>query len=214
MDIRIEKSKTDQLKRGASVRVVRQAENPQDCPVNITLIYLRMLDYPESCNGWLQPRVRHTSQGQRGDVTRRLSYTRFLQDLKDLIEATGRDSSFFREHSGRRGGATAAAEARAKWIDLKKLGRWASDAAPQLYVENTEKRRSELPLLLAQAAQNKDTSNIQERLCIVRPVAREPIREAAASHDRVSVTEGPLPIILPPCREPAAGPVVKLPSMQ
>ena len=94
---------------------------------------------------------------------------RRLQDLKDLISNTGRAGEQYGEHSGRRGGATAAEEAGAKWADLKKLGRWASGTAPQLYIKNTEQRRSELSLMLAAAAQahSEAGSQIRTRYTII-----------------------------------------------
>ena len=217
MDIFIKKSKTDQLRRGASVRVARHWEKPHACPVNITLIYIRMLKYSSGQNGLMQPRIITTKHGQAGAPDSRLSYSRALQDLKDMIEATGRDSSSYGEHSGRRGGATAAAEAGAEWTDLKRLGRWASDTAPQLYVENTERKKSRLPDLLAREAQ-KDRSDIESRLTRLR--VRPPALTQGGSGMSTSVTRSAqqdttLSVMLPRA-EPRApeGPLVGLPQSQ
>lgn len=69
----------------------------------------------------------------------------------------GRDPTNFGEHSGRRGGATAASEAGVSWIDLKRHGRWASNSAPQRYIEDTQKRTNKVPNILLQSA--KDNNN-------------------------------------------------------
>ena len=66
LDVRVRKSKTDQLRQGSSVRIARQDNRPHNCPVNISQIYIRMLKYPPGFNGLLQPRIRNTKQGQAG----------------------------------------------------------------------------------------------------------------------------------------------------
>ena len=212
MDVRIRRSKTDQLRVGATVRVARHQDSPHSCPVNLTWIYMRMLRYAEGVNGLMQPRIKQGSDGQGGWANLPLSYSRALQDLKDLMEKTGRDGNAFDEHSGRRGGATAAAEAGAKWTDLKKLGRWASDAAPQLYVENTERRRSELPLLLAAAAQRDRRAG--------KTTSPRDGRPSCGSRDLPPVQSAPAPVhlpgesftvLLPPAIVPPEGPAVTLP---
>ena len=195
------------------MRVAKQEGNPPNCPVNVSLIYIRMLSYPVNVNGLMQPRILQGAAGQRGDANRALSYSTALQDLKALIAATGRDGNAFGEHSGRRGGATAATEAGAQWADLKKLGRWASDSAPQLYVENTEKRRSALPRLLAAAAQQAAAGSGRGSRPLRGP--REASREAAASltdhGDQNMIAPA---VVLPPCGEPLTGPVVSLPDFK
>ena len=217
MDITIWKSKTDQHRQGATVRVARHKEAPQACPVNITLIFMRMLKYPNGFNGSMQPRILRDNQGQRGCTQCTICYSRALQDLKELITRTGRDAEKFDEHSGRQGGATAAAEAGAKWADLKKLGRWASDAAPQLYVDNTEGRKSKLPVLLAAAA--------QERIINARgrgPRSRHAVTIAAEGSPSFTIlnvgsdtADRPISVVLPPAgRATPAGLAVILPSMQ
>ena len=164
MDITIRKSKTDQHRQGAVVRVARHKDAPHVCPVNITLIYMWMLRYPSRFNGSMQPRILPDDRGQRGCTQHSICYSRAIQDLKELVARTGRSAEMYGEHSGWRGGATAAAEAGAKWTDLKKLGRWASDSAPQLYVDNTERRKSELPALLAAAVQGRNRNARQRRI--------------------------------------------------
>ena len=214
LDLYIGKSKTDQKRKGSWVRVARHKDTPHDCPVNITLIYIRMLKYPSGFNGSLQPRIIQDEQGQRGSQQHEICYSRSLQDLKALIAKTGRSHGSFGEHSGRRGGATAAAKAGAKWTDLKRLGRWASDAAPQLYVENTERRKSQLPQMLAAAAQAEATvyTSLRQRTA-GRRVTEQP--DPAPTARAVPITLHPtLNVILPPAgREAPAGPHVIPPPL-
>ena len=80
-----------------------------------------------------------------------------MEDLKTLMALIGRDPTNFGEHSGRRGGATTASEAGVSWIDLKRHGRWASNSAPQRYIEDTQKRTNKVPNILLQSA--KDNNN-------------------------------------------------------
>ena len=207
MDIRVARSKTDQMNKGSSVRVARQPAKPHACPVNITQIYIRMLRYPSSCNGLMQPRISQDPEGHKGDPETKLCYSRALADLKDLVSRTGRPGAEYGEHSGRRGGATAAAEAGAKWTDLKKLGRWSSDAAPQLYVENTVKRRSELPLMLAAAAQaEKPKSHPTIPPYVAQGGGGSPSPAQEASRHQ----EEHLSVVLPPVSA-TIGPAVSLP---
>ena len=57
MDVNVSKSKTDQMRQGANVRVARQLQKPHACPVNIILVYIRMLKYPAGFDGSVQPRI-------------------------------------------------------------------------------------------------------------------------------------------------------------
>ena len=99
----IVRSKTDQLRLGHAGRVARQPGNQHDCPVNITEIYLRMLKFNNEQVNFLQPRIGRNEQGQYGIPDTRICYSNALTDLKDIIALTGRDSSGYGEHSGRRG---------------------------------------------------------------------------------------------------------------
>ena len=66
-----------------------------------------------------------------------------------MMAMIGRDPTLYGEHSGRRGGATTASEAGVSWLDLKRHGRWASDSAPQRYIEQTDKNANRVAAALA-----------------------------------------------------------------
>ena len=65
----------------------------------------------------------------------KLRYTTAKEDLQKLLHELGYDAKQFGEHSGKRGGATAAAASGATAAEIKLLGRWRSDATPHLYVD-------------------------------------------------------------------------------
>ena len=93
----------------------------------------------------------------------------------------GRDPTDFGEHSGRRGGATAATEAGVSWLDLKRYGRWVSDSAPQRYVETTTKLANTVPAALAKHKKNKAAEwTTDARLISVKGTSEEERRK----HDR------------------------------
>ena len=204
MEINIKRSKTDQLKHGAQVRIARQTDAPDQCPVNITHVYMRMLRGDREDTVQLQPRVAWKEGQQRAIEGTTVSYSTALQDLKELISKTGRNGEEFGEHSGRRGGATAAAEAGVQWTDLKKHGRWSSDSAPQRYTENTQKRRSAVALALARAAVT------DARACHRRPMGEQATGRITEEGTGTSLP-GPT-VVLPPATGPsgpeAAGPKI------
>ena len=94
---------------------------------------------------------------------KKLSYSTALEDTKALMALIGRDPSDYGEHSGRRGGATAASEAGVSWIDLKRHGRWASDSAPQRYIEQTAKRTHAVAAALANESEERNETRYDTR---------------------------------------------------
>lgn len=78
-----------------------------------------------------------------------MGYSTALEDLKSFMALIGRNPADYGEHSGRRGGATAASEAGVSWLDLKRFGQWASDSSAQRYIEETDKRKNGVPTTLA-----------------------------------------------------------------
>ena len=145
--LHIRKSKTDQLGEGAYVRI--QATEEENCPVELTRLYLHKLNYGTE-NGFFQPQIRTYKDGtQSGVWFKKLGYSSALEDTKAMMAMIGRDPTLYGEHSGRRGGATTASEAGVSWLDLKRHGRWASDSAPQRYIEQTDKNANRVAAALA-----------------------------------------------------------------
>ena len=70
-----------------------------------------------------------------------LLYNTSLCDLHICLTKVGIDPTGFSEHSGRRGGTTAAASAGASIYELMLQGRWKSQDMPRLYSDNAAKTR-------------------------------------------------------------------------
>ena len=103
MILRVKKSKTDQLGEGTFVKI--NMTELDHCPVEITRLYIRKLNYGTE-NGFLQPKIRTYKDGRQAGVWHsKVGYSTALEDLKSLMSLIGRDPTNFGEHSGRRGGA-------------------------------------------------------------------------------------------------------------
>ena len=76
-------------------------------------------------------------------------YSTALRDLRNLLRLVGIDPSGFGEHSGRRGGTTAAAAKGATLDDLMIQGRWRSESMPRLYTDNAKKNKRQFARRLA-----------------------------------------------------------------
>ena len=176
--LHIRRSKTDQLGAGQYVKI--QATEMESCPVEITRRYIEKLRYGTE-NGYFQPQIRSYKDGEQAGVWhKKLGNSSALEDTKAMMAIIGRDPTEFGEHSGRRGGATAASEAGVSWVDLKRHGRWASDSAPQRYIEQTDKKASIVANALA----------IPPREQVEESVSRRPAPDNAAEAARIRTVHG------------------------
>ena len=78
-----------------------------------------------------------------------LLYNTALRDLRKCLTKVGINPEGFGEHSGRRGGTTAAALAGASIDELMLQGRWATKEMPRLYTDNAKKVRREFAAILS-----------------------------------------------------------------
>ena len=140
-DIFIKKSKTDQHAKGDYVSISRHS-NPVLCSVSLTLLYLKRLNYT---SGFILPAVK----GKLPDSSTPLSYASALRDLKKCLSHVNINPSGFGEHSGCRGGTTAAAISGASIEKLILQGCWRSTDMPRLYTDNALKMRREFALRLS-----------------------------------------------------------------
>jgi integrase len=119
--VRIARSKTDQYRQGMEVLIAADA-GPY-CPVRFTREYLDRLH--GSQDEFLQPRILSVKKKgskfreQRAVPTSQVSYTTALEDLRHVIASVGLNPSMFGEHSGKRGGASAAGAAGASKEGIK-----------------------------------------------------------------------------------------------
>ena len=73
-----------------------------------------------------------------------LGYTTATEDLRKLLVTLGVPLLHFTEHSGKRGGATTAANLGMNAEDLQKLGHWKSAEMSVKYVDMSIARRIKL----------------------------------------------------------------------
>ena len=78
-----------------------------------------------------------------------MPYNTALRDLRRTLKQIGVDPAGFGEHSGRRGGTTAAATHGATLDELMIQGRWRSEAMPRLYTDNAKKAKRKFARRLA-----------------------------------------------------------------
>ncbi len=77
-----------------------------------------------------------------------MPYSGALSDMKKLMTSLGYDAALYGQHSGKRGGATAAAANGATDKQLKRLGGWRSDAMSAKYVDLSVTSRISMSELL------------------------------------------------------------------
>ena len=140
-DLFISKSKTDQHRKGDWVSIAAQPGSPS-CPVAFTRRYLSFLPYD---SGYIMPSLKKSSP----DPSSPLKYNTALRDLRSALRLIGIDPAGYGEHSGRRGGTTAAAAKGASVDELMLQGRWRSESMPRLYTDNALKCRRKFARRLA-----------------------------------------------------------------
>ena len=142
-DIFISKSKTDQTRKGDWVAIASQPDSSY-CPVAFTRKYLSLLPYD---SGFIMPSLKNSIP----DSSSPLKYNTALRDLRSVLRLIAVDPQGYGEHSGRRGGTTAAADKGATLDELMIQGRWRSESMPRLYTDNAIKCKRKFARRLAVA---------------------------------------------------------------
>ena len=83
------------------------------------------------------------------DPSSPLKYNTALRDLRSVLRLIGINPTGHGEHSGRRGGTTAAAAKGATLDELMNQGRWRSESMPRLYTDNDIKCKRKFARRLA-----------------------------------------------------------------
>ena len=146
-------SKTDQLRQGKPVFVSRIRGSPF-CPVMLMKAYTLRLQFEAFKGhafpflGFLFPAIR-----QQREVStlqnKAFSPQAALKAFRELLEEIGLSNpKSFSLHSGRRGGATAAAMNGCDFLSIKRQGRWKSDTCPQLYIDEAHMRKNNFSMYL------------------------------------------------------------------
>ena len=141
-----------QFREGGTRLVASNTREPLYCPVRLTGLYFNRLGGSYSCSrydGFLVPRTRRGLDIRlEADGRFPLGYTTAKEDLRNLLAKLGYDSARFTEHSGKRGGATTAAERGMASDDLQRLGGWRSRGMAAKYTDASAEKRLKLSSLL------------------------------------------------------------------
>jgi hypothetical protein len=131
MEIFLEKGKTDQYRSGRWVLIARVGG--LYCPVALTEFLLEIGQYKSLGPG---PLIRSTTVSSSQQYLRRQQpvYSTVLSWFKDGVSSLGLDPSLYGTHSGRRGGATRAANVDVPDRLFKEHGAWKSERAKDGYV--------------------------------------------------------------------------------
>ena len=135
MTIKVDKSKTDQLRQGDEV-VIAQSEG-NVCPVFLLKEYLKKLDMsPDSSEFINRPLVKTKSSYKLVQVDKHILYATFMGELTKSLPSIVPDPSIYGTHSFQSGGASRAANNRVSDRIFQRHGRWKSVAAKDGYVKD------------------------------------------------------------------------------
>ena len=135
MTIKVEKSKTDQLRLGDEVVIAQSGGNI--CPVFLLKAYLRKLDIdPHSSEFIFRPLVKTKSSYKLVKSDKPISYTTFRDHLAKSLQNIVPDPSVYGTHSFRSGGASRAANSGVSDRIFQRHGRWKSVAAKNGYIKD------------------------------------------------------------------------------
>ena len=132
----IPNSKTDQHNDGETVMIARTGSSM--CPYDILSEYLKLAQIDKDDEKYIFRGVTRVRAGvSMRKVDKPISYSTVRDVILTEIEAVGEDRSKYGVHSFRRGGATQAAIAGVDDRLFKKHGRWLSERAKDMYVDET-----------------------------------------------------------------------------
>jgi len=134
LQVFIKKSKTDQFREGRNKTLARNNVNPELCPINVTVEYLRRLG--NGYTGPLQPKL--DSYGK--PIGESIRYDLSLNNLKSLCAAAGTPTKQMTEHSYRRGGALKACESGLTHEEVQRHVGWKSADMVHRYTDQSTSR--------------------------------------------------------------------------
>ena len=135
MIIKVEKSKTDQLRQGDEVVIARSGSSA--CPVSILQQYLSRLNIdPYSDELIFRQLVKTKSSYKMVSKDKPISYSTFRDHLSKSLRSIVPDPSVYGTHSFRSGGASMAANSGVGDRVFQRHGRWKSVSAKDGYVKD------------------------------------------------------------------------------
>ena len=139
MTIRVDKSKTDQLRQGDKVVIVKSEGNV--CPVFLLKDSLKKLDIsPNSSEFIFPPLIKTKLPCKLVQVDKHISYATFRGQLTKSLQSILPDPSVYRTHSFRSRGASRAANSGVSDIIFQRHGRWKSVAAKDYIKDDMSSR--------------------------------------------------------------------------
>ena len=149
MAINLDRSKTDQLRKGSQV-VISESLSIHTCPVKIFRRYLREVKRSPVESGHYVFRALYKSKsGHRlVSVNKPLSYSTIRDYFKASFKGFVPDISAYSTHSLRAGGATTAANAGVPDRLFQRHGRWKSVSAKDGYVDDSLNSRLSVSMKL------------------------------------------------------------------
>ena len=135
MIIKVEKSKTDQLRQGDDVIIAQSGGTA--CPFSILRDYLSRFNIdPHSDELIFKQLVKTKSSYKLANKDKPISYTTFRDHLSKSLRSVVPDPSVYGTHSFRSGGATKAANSGVGERVFQRHGRWKSVLAKDGYVKD------------------------------------------------------------------------------
>lgn len=138
-------SKTDQYRNGNKV-FISQTKG-LICPHALLLRYFSLANIPPSADEYIFRSIQASRRGQTATAlaSRRLSYTRLREIIKETVSSIGLNPNLYSTHSLRSGGASFMANSQAHNPNLNRLlklqGRWKSDTSKDMYVKDSLESR-------------------------------------------------------------------------
>ena len=139
MTVKIQRSKTDQLRQGDEVLIARTTNST--CPVSMMERYMRMAGIDQRSEAYLFRAISKSKYGEKLRASGRITYSTLRELFKRKLVELGHSPDRFGLHSLRAGGATAAANAGVQDRLFKRHGRWRSEGAKDGYVEDSTEKR-------------------------------------------------------------------------
>ena len=120
MTVKIQRSKTDQLRYGDEILIARTANST--CPVSMLERYMRMAGIEQHSNAYIFRAIIKSKYGENLRASGRITYSTLRELFKRKLVELGHSPDKFGQHSLRAGGAIAAANAGVQDRLLRDMG--------------------------------------------------------------------------------------------
>ena len=138
-------SKTDQYRNGNQVFIAQT--NGHLCPHALLLRYFSLASIHPDSDEYILRSLQASRRGTTATAiaSKRLSYTRLREIIKEAISSIGLDPKQYSAHSLRSGGVSFMANSQGNNPNLNRLlklqGRWKSDTSKDMYVKDSLESR-------------------------------------------------------------------------